>query len=302
MGTRITTKILYNSAIANLHRIETDLAQLQEQLASGQRVNRPSDDPVATRRAIGYRSMLRRNEHYLTAMRDAQIFTDTADSTLGIVTDSLLRVRELTLRGANGTLDQEQRNHIATEVNEIINGMLDLANTTSGNRQLFGGSYTLAQPFEATRVGDEIVSVQYLGNDQELTVQIDAEAFVTISQPGSTVFQDTADVFQVLIDIRDDLRSGDIDSLSNVRLGELDQINMQIFRARAVYGSTMNRLLFNQDRIEGSQVTLQDVLSQTQEANFAELVTQINMKEVALQAALSTTARVIQSSLLDFLS
>ena len=302
MGTRITTKILYNSAIANLHRIETDLAQLQEQLASGQRVNRPSDDPVATRRAIGYRSQLRRNDHYLTAIRDAQIFTDAADSTLGIVTDALLRVRELTLRGASGTLNQEQRNHIATEINEIINGMFDLANTTSGSRQLFGGSYTLARPFEATKVGDEIVSVQYLGNDDELTVQIDSEAFVTISQPGSTVFQDTADVFEVLIDIRDDLRSGDLDSLSNVRLGELDQISSQISQARAIYGSTMNRLLFNQDRIEGTQVTLQDVLSQTQEADFAELVTQINMKEIALQAALATTSRVIQASLLDFLS
>ena len=301
MVTRITTKILFNNAIDNLRRIETDLAQLQEQLASGLRVNRPSDDPIAARRAIGYRSQLRRNDHYLTAIRDAQIFTSAGDSTLGIVTLDLLRVRELLLRGASGTLNQDQRNQIATEINEILNGMVDVGNTTSGRRQLFGGSHTLDAPFEATMVGDEIASVQYIGNDDELTVQIDANAHVTISQPGSTVFQGTVDVFDVLIGIRDDLRAGDLDSLSNVRIGELDQIGSQISQARAVYGSTVNRLIFNEDRIGGNQITLQDVLSQTQEADFAELVTKINMKEVALQAALATTARVIQSSLLDWL-
>ena len=301
MGTRITTKILFNTAIDNLRRIEIGLAQLQEQLASGQRINRPSDDPIATRRAIGYRSLLRRNDHYLTAIRDAQIFTNGADSTLGIMTDDLLRVRELVLRGATGTLNQDQRGHIAIEINEIVNGMFDLANTTSGNRQLFGGSYTLAPPFEATRVGGEIVSVQYLGNDDELTVQIDTAANVTISQPGSSVFQGTVDVFAVLVRIRDDLRAGDLDSLSNVRIGEIDQIAAQISQARAVYGSTVNRLIFNEERIEGNQVSLQGILSQTQDADFAELMTQISMKEVALQAALATTSRVIQASLLDFL-
>jgi len=301
MGTRITTKILYNSAIDNLHRIETGLAALQEQLASGMRVNRPSDDPVATRRAIGYRTELRRNDHYLTAIRDSQIFTGAADSTLGIVTDDLIRVRELVLQGASGTLAQEQRDHIATEVNQIVSGMLDLANTTSGGRQLFGGTYTLAPPFEATMAGGEIASVQYVGNNETLTVQMDADAYITINQPGSTVFQGNIDIFHVLIGIRDDLRAGDTDSLSNVRIGELDQVSEQIAQARAVYGATLNRLEFNEGRIEDNEITLMEVLSQTQEADFAEVVTQINMKEVALQAALATTARVIQASLLDFI-
>ena len=301
MGTRITTKILFNTAIDNLRRIETDLAQLQEQLASGLRINQPSDDPIGARRAIGYRSLLRRNDHYLTSIRDARILTSAGDSTLGIMTNDLIRVRELVLRGASDTINQDQRSQISIEINEIINGMVDIGNTTSGGRHLFGGSRTLDAPFEATMAGGEVASVQYLGNSDELTVQIDADANVTISQPGSKVFQGTVDLFDVLIGVRDDLRADDIDSLSNVRLGELDQISSQISQARAVYGSTVNRLNFNEDRIEGNQITLQDVLSQTQEADFAELLTAIKMKEVALQAALATTSRVIQASLMDFL-
>jgi len=302
MGTRITTKILFSNTTANLQRIERDLAQLQEQLASGRRVNRPSDDPVATRRAIGYRSQLRRAEHFLTANRGAQIFANAADSTLDIVSQDLLRVRELVLQGATDTINQAQRDHIAVELNAIITGMVDLANTTSGGRQLFGGAYTLAPPFEATEVGGEVVSVQYVGDDDVLRVQIDDESFATISQPGSTVFQGAVDVFDVLIGIRDDLRAGDIDNLSNVRLGELDQIDGQIFQARAVCGATVNRLEFNENRIEDNQIILQDVLSQTEEADFAETVIRIGQKEAALQAALSTASRIIMPSLLDFLS
>ena len=86
MGTRITQKILFSNSRASLQKIETDLANLQEQLSTGRRVNRPSDDPLATRRAIGYRSQLRRSDHFLTAIRDTKIFVEAADSTLDSVT------------------------------------------------------------------------------------------------------------------------------------------------------------------------------------------------------------------------
>ena len=158
----------------------------------------------------------------------------------------------------------------------------------------------MSPAFEATFFGGEIASVQYVGNDEELQVQIGEGATATLNLPGSDVFQEDIDAFQVLIDIRDDLRAGDLVSL-NTRIGELEQVMTQTSRARAVYGANLNRLIFNQDRLEYDQVTLQDVLSQTEEADFAETVININMKEMALQAALEVGARIIQPSLLDFL-
>ena len=85
------------------------------------------------------------------------------------------------------------------------------------------------------------------------------------------------------------------------RIGEFDVVLNQVLRARATYGSTSNRLDFNRDRIEDNQIQLKDVLSLTEDADFAETMMQINLKEVALNAALSAAAKIVQPSLLDFI-
>lgn len=300
MGTRITSRILFNNSTANLQDIQQDLAALQERLATGRRVNRPSDDPLATRRAIGYRSHIRRSDHFLTAIRDSKIFVEAADSTLDTVTNDVRRVYTLLLQAANTTVSDTQREAIAAEVNEILKGVLDLSNTTSGGRQLFSGSRTLTNAFEATTAGDEITSVQYMGTNREMQVQIDEGSFVKINQPGDKVFSDQTDIFQWLIDARDNLRTGTLADLDQ-RIGEFDGVQSQILIARAFYGTTSNRLVFNQERIEDNQIALKDVLSETEDADFAETMTEINLKEVALNAALSASARIVQPSLLDFI-
>ncbi len=300
MGTRITTKILFSNSMTNLQRIESDLAHLQEQLASGRRINRPSDDPVGTRRAVGYKSQIRRSDHFLTAIRDAQIFVDSADSTLDIVTTGVQRVKTLLLQAANTTVADTQREAIATEVNEILKSIVDLSNTTSNGRQIFAGTRTMSPAFEPITSGGEITNVQYNGNSEHIRVQIDDDAFATINVPGDDVFQGSIDVFQWLINTRDDIRAGDLTNM-DTRIGESDTVLSQILNARASYGATANRLNFNQDRIEDNQITLQDVLSQTEDADFADIVTRINLKQAALSAALSASAKIIQPSLLDFI-
>jgi flagellar hook-associated protein 3 FlgL len=300
MGTRITTRILFTNSMANLHQIESDLSRLQEQLSTGRVVNRPSDNPVATRRAIGYRSQLRQGGHFLTAIRDTRIFVSAGDSTLDTVTDAVQRVYTLLLQAANTTVDDPQRAAIASEVDTILGGIIDLSNTRSGGRQLFGGSRTLSPAFESTTVAGEVVSVQYMGNSDEMNVQIDSDAFITANQPGDSVFMGAIDMFQWLIDSRDDLRANDLANLDQ-RIGEFDTVLNQILVARATYGARENRLNFNQERIEDNSIVIQDVLSQTEDADFAETIMRINLKEVALNAALSASARIIQPSLLDFL-
>lgn len=300
MGTRITPKILFTTSTASLQKIQNDLADLQERLVTGRRVNRPSDDPLATRRAIGYRSKIRRGGHFLTAIRDSKTFVDAADSALDTVTSDVQRVYTLLLQAANTTVSDAQREAIATEVDQILKGVLDLSNTTSGGRQLFAGSRTLSEAFEATIVAGEITAVQYMGTSDEMRVQIDEEAFATINQPGGTVFMDTIDAFQWLIDARDNLRTGTLADLDQ-RIGEFETVQDQVLRARSMYGATSNRLVFNQNRIEDNQIALRDVLSQTEDADFAETMMLINLKEVALNAALSAAARIIQPSLLDFI-
>jgi flagellar hook-associated protein 3 FlgL len=124
---------------------------------------------------------------------------------------------------------------------------------------------------------------------------------VTINEPGSHAFQSSQDIFQMLIDIRDNLLAGDKTGLQNERLEELSTAQNQILVSTAALGATQNRL----DRLTANTddyiQQLQTALSDAIDADYAETVLNLNAQTNAFQAALNAAARVIQPNLLDFL-
>jgi flagellar hook-associated protein 3 FlgL len=115
------------------------------------------------------------------------------------------------------------------------------------------------------------------------------------------VFQSSQDIFQTLIGIRDDLLAGDQSSLQNARLTELDVAREQFSQAQSRVGAVQNRLDRTELEIEDFQVQLQELLSDSIDADFAEVLINLNAQSNAFQAALSAAARAIQPSLLDFI-
>jgi flagellar hook-associated protein 3 FlgL len=125
---------------------------------------------------------------------------------------------------------------------------------------------------------------------------------VPVNEPGDSAFQDLQDTFQTLMDIRDDLRAGDTDSLSNVRLGEVDNVMTQLLDGAALFGAKMNRLELVEQRLEDRLLGFQEHLSDTEDADLVEAVVRMNTQQTALEAALNAGARVLQPSLLDFIA
>lgn len=299
---RVTQGIMVQRVIRNLNNQALRILDLQTQLATGRRVNVPSDDPIAARRAIDTRSAIQRNEQFLDniALADPQLEA-TAAALLATV-EALRRVRELTLQGANGTQDPFQLEALALETNQLLEGVFQTANTQSNDRFVFAGTRTLAPAYTATRnANGEITAAAYQGNDEQIAIAIAQGVTVAINETGADVFEGMQDIFQMLIGIRDDLRAGDLDSLQQVRLGELDVSEDQLLNALARVGAIQNRLERNTVNTEDVNFQLQELLSDTVDADFAEVVLQLNAQSNAFQAALSAGARVIQPSLLDFI-
>jgi flagellar hook-associated protein 3 FlgL len=123
-----------------------------------------------------------------------------------------------------------------------------------------------------------------------------------VNVPGDEIFQNIQDAFQTFVDIRDDLRAGDTDSLSNVRLGEIDDIMTQLLNATALFGAKMNRLELIEQRLEDQLLNFRTRLSETEEADFIEALVQLEAQENALQAALNAGVRVLQPSILDYIA
>jgi len=259
---------------------------------------------VGTARALGLRTSISITNQFMVNVRDATAFANESESSLRVVIDSLHRARELTLSGATGTLNQEQRDIIAQEIDELLETVVDQANTESNSRYLFAGTRTRIAPFEKSvdPVSGEITAVSYVGNSERFSVQVSPGVTVPVNEPGDQVFQSLQDTFQTLIDIRDDLRAGDTDSLSTVRLGEIDAVMTQVLDGTALFGARMNRLALVGERLEDQLLSFRTQLSETEEADFAETVVNFETQQNALQAALSAGARVLQPSLLDFIA
>lgn len=303
MGIRVTQSLLTSRTLSDLNQQLSRLSKLQEQLATGRRVNRPSDDPLDARRAINIRTEIGRTEQYISNLSDLQPELRGAE---GIYTSSLnivQRIQELTVRGANGTLSQEELNLTAEEVDQLLEQVFLESNERVNGRALFGGTITLTDPFVATRdpVTDEITGVTYQGNSEQVQVQFSDETTLSVNRPGDEVFQSDVDIFAVLAGIRDDLRAGDQDNLRDTRLAELDTAQEQILRSLSKTGAVQNRVDQIVDSNEDLVLNLQEQLSDRVDADYAETVLNFNVQQNLYNSALNASARILQNSLLDFI-
>lgn len=300
-ATRITQGMIAQRMLFNLNAQSRRILTLQDRLSTGLRVNRPSDDPIATRAAIDIRGQIQQNEQFISNVSDANPFVNESGSTLQRMVDIIQRVRELTLQGANGTTGPEQLTQIALEIDQLLEASVVAANQKVSGRSLFAGTATLSDAFAVTRTMGEITAVTYAGNSKGIEIAISEGARVTINEPGDLAFQGAQDVFQLLIDIRDDLRAGNQGDLQSIRLTELDSVLEQTLQSGARLGALQNRM----DRVtvdkEDFVLSLQELLSDKIDADFADTIVNLNVQSNAFSAALNAAGRVIQPSLLDFI-
>ena len=300
--TRVTQGLMAQRNLSNINYQLNKLMQLQNQLATGMKVSAPSDDPLAARRAINIRAVLARNEQYISNISSAGPQLTETTTTVQTMLDELLRARELATEGANGTYDSRQRANLAEEVNQILEDMVNLSNHQTNGRFIFAGSRTTAAPYTVTRnAANQITGVTYNGNDELTNIQIADGIQVAINEPGSTVFQGSQDVFQLMINLRDDLLNNQPANIQNVRLAELQTTQEQLLSALARVGGIQNRMESASSDDEDYSVRLQQTLSDNIDVDYAETMVSLNMQSNAFQAALNAGARTIQPSLMDYI-
>ncbi|HVY64322.1 MAG TPA: flagellar hook-associated protein FlgL [Gammaproteobacteria bacterium] len=180
---------LRSAFLAALDAAQRRVIDTQEKVSSGQRVNKPSDDPVAAARIAHLDASLSRLDQYQQNSVFARNQLGLEESSLTSVIDNLQRVRELALQGNNSTASDADRKVIADEIGQIRDALLALANTTDvDGRHLFGGYDEAATPFVKTATG----TVVYNGDQGQRTLQISDSRFVAINDSGAAVFQQVA--------------------------------------------------------------------------------------------------------------
>ncbi len=191
---RVTQQSMINDFTNNTIRREGELQDVQNQLSSGYRINRASDDPVATINYMDFDSRLKEIDTYSSIIGVMQNKSNLIDSQLDSVTQLLQRARELAVQMSNGVYGEEERRNAAMEIDQIARQVLLTANANYKDTALFGGTATNQPPFEGRYIvdpetGTEILTgVRYLGNNQAQIIEIDRNETVTLAQPGNQVF------------------------------------------------------------------------------------------------------------------
>ncbi|OIQ55601.1 flagellar hook-associated protein FlgL [Neomoorella thermoacetica] len=307
---RITNRMLSNNAIRNINRNLENMARAQEQMSSGKRVNRPSDDPIVVARILAFKTSIAANDQYQKNMEDAKGWVDASESALGMATSTLQRARELAVYGANGTMPKESMQALGKEVDQLIDEMKQIANTSYGGRYLFGGSRTTEAPFVDNTGNDKNVKpVIYNGNEANLEWEIAPQVKITVNENGQQIFVDAIDtntgnkigIFDLLKKLSNALNSGDYSGVEDT-LSQFDQAIDHILDIRASLGAMSNRLEMSLSRLGDTQISLTQTMSKLEDVDLAKATIEYKNYENVYLASLATSAKALQPSLIDYLS
>lgn len=298
---RVTNKNIINNYINNLNRNLRGMSKYQNQLSSGKVVNRPSDDPFAVTRSMALHTSINQNGQYLRNIEDSIGWVDMTDAALGSMGDVMNRLRELVIKGANGSLADADRNAIKDEVEQLIDQVAQVGNTNYDGRYIFGGQKTTEPPFS---VNDN--TLEYKGNEAMLKREISQNVTMDINVPGNWITDGkddsiTSDLPTTLNDIVKALNDGDTEALGGDLLDQLDSHIDNILALRSEAGAKYNRLDAAKLKNEEETFNMTKLVSLTEDVEYSEKIMQYMTMQNVYQASLATGAKIMQPSLLDYL-
>jgi flagellar hook-associated protein 3 FlgL len=298
VNARITTGMLQRNILADLQRSTSQLSRTQAKLSSGKEITRPSDDPAGASKALTLRESINGTRQHVRNANDALSWADATEAGLRSMTDVVQRARELVLAGASDSADPTSRQSIAKEIDQLAEALKEQGNTRFAGRHLFSGTATTTAPYGATDA--------YLGDSGLIAREIGPGVSVAINTTAEGILgggQGAADdrLLHVLRDVRDHLMAGDGAALRGTDLARLDAGLDTLMTARAANGALTNRLESAVTRLGAIEEMATRSLSNTEDADMAKALVDLNTQSAAYQAALRSGANIVQSSLMDFL-
>lgn len=306
MSTRITTSMVQRNVLADLNGISAKLTRTQQKAASNKEIARPSDDPFDAARAMALRQSMAGTVQHQRNVEDAIGWQEASESALDQLTLRVEDARELLVQGGSDSTDPASRKAIAAELAQIIESVKELASASFRGSFLFAGTATGTRPYqpgaEDAYHGDQGGTAGVPGIMREIGPGVT----MTINVVGEQVLgggQAAGDdkLLDVLRDAVDHLASGDAAALRGTDLQRMDANLEALLEVRSVNGSRSNRLESALSRLGELELSTLRQLSQTEDADIAKTLIDLNSQTAAYQAALRAGASIVQSSLMDFL-
>jgi len=397
---RVSENMKLNTIVDNMFKTQRDYNRLMEQVASQKVINKPSDDPTGISKTMGFRQSRASVEQYGRNIDSCESWLTITESILSSAEDLLVRAREVAVAQSTATASAETRSVEAGTVQQLIDEMRTLANSTYGDRYLFSGTKSAEAPFSSSnRVAKEIedpleaegngfngtleksgtytgttnktyvvkivaggtladatyqVSADggknwgniqtdldggtitlgegiqlvftddggtplttndifyvhavtagyYNGNGEELSVNIGEGMSFDYSISGESAFTDegdgNVDIFSTLNQLKNALETNDPGAIAS-QMDDLKAASDQITKNISKCGTRMNRLEIANNTLADLEMDLATLIAGVEDADMAEVITQLAKKEVVLQASYVAASKIGNLTILNFL-
>lgn len=287
---RVTNKNVYDAVRFNLATIQEELHKANQVVATGKRISALSDDPVRLTESLDIKSALSNIAQLGRNISTGKSWLAASESSLSQVQDIISDTRALCIQMANGTMTAEERASAANIVQNTINEIVSLGNTDVNGQYVFAGWKTDTVPFGQDGA--------YYGDNHAFAIKIGNDAAIEVGSDGQALFQA---LFTSLSDLKGALEGNDVGGImaatTNLDM-DFDRITTKI----SDIGSKMLRMETKEKIYQDATITNTERLSEIEDADMAAAIIDLESREFVYKAALASSARVMQLSLVDFLS
>ncbi len=321
---RVTEMTNFDAARDSISRAKGRMDLLQQQTATLKKLNTPSDDPVGAAKILEIRTDKVNNDQYQMNAKLAETFLQNSDHALGELADIVLRAKEIAIGQSSGaSSNQDTRLGVAEEVTQLYNQSVATANRRIGDRYLFGG-YKTNRPAVSPEG-------KFLGDDGQIMTEIAKDVFISMNISGLEAFNSkpaqssdgqnvygvpqrgpageleasseqpqNVNVFDELQNLRISLLTGDLEGIRGT-LERFDQLHTQLIASRAKVGSRINGLQSTGQAIERHNITNAQLSSALEDADMAQVTSDLAKEETVYRSALASSHKLIQPTLMDFI-
>jgi flagellar hook-associated protein 3 FlgL len=313
---RVATDSYVNGLISQANNLSSEMDTLQNQITTGLDVQSPSDNPDAMQTTLDDLSSQAVQQQYASNVTTLQSQANSSYSALQSLQSIISQAQSIAVEAGSATVTQSNLDDYASQITSLIQQAVQLTNSQDPEtgQYLFGGTDSSQPPFTTmTDASGNITSVAYQGNSSVNQSEIAPGSTISVAVPGVnntgtgpqgliTDSRTGADLFNHLISLQNDLLSGNTSAISGTDTDNLKNDENNITYQVAYNGNVQTRLDTASSFATSQSTALSTGISNASSTDVVQATMQLSQTQAAYEAALETTSRVMQISLVDFLT
>lgn len=309
---RITNGMVLDNYLKNLNKNMASMVSIENQVSTGKRLNKISDDPVDAVSVMQYRVKLYKSEQYQENVNNGLTWLDQTESSATELNEVLKSAYETAVEAANDYMSDDEKAAAAELIGQLRDHILTIGNAQSGDAYIFGGYNTNKAPFtldgsgnilyngldltdstNASLIAEEATGIEYeVGFDIKMNISVNGAELLGTGDNN---------VYTVLDNLYNALNSdASADELSGY-VDQLQDCQSHVLSVVADIGGRVNRLELISNRYDEDNLMYTDMKSKLEDVDQAEAIMNYKMAEYVYSAALQIGSEIIQPSLVDFL-